>query len=51
MVITKIIWKEQYIEKLADKHNISMTEVEEVLQTRPHIRKMGKGKIKGEEGD
>ncbi|MCL4872422.1 MAG: BrnT family toxin [Anaerolineae bacterium] len=49
MVITNIIWKEQYIEKLAEKHKVSMAEVEEVLQTRPHIRKMGKGKVKGED--
>jgi uncharacterized DUF497 family protein len=48
VVIRRIIWKDQFVEKLADKHGVSVTETEEVLFARPHIRKMSKGKVKGE---
>ena len=48
MAIRRIIWKELFIEKLAAKHGVSLTEVEEILSTKPHIRKMNKGRVKGE---
>ena len=48
MVITQIIWKEQFVAKLAQKHDVSVPEAEDVLRSRPPIRKVGKGKIKGE---
>ena len=46
VVISRIIWKDQFVEKLAEKHRVS--EAEEVLGARPHIRKMSKGRVKGE---
>jgi uncharacterized protein len=48
MVITQIIWKAQFVEKLAEKHGVTMTEAEEVLRSKPHIRKVGRGHVKGE---
>ena len=48
MVITEIIWKDQFVEKLARKHGVSVEEVEEVLFANPHLRKVGKGHVKGE---
>lgn len=48
MVIRQIIWKDQFVEKLATKHGVSIEEVEEVLNSKPHIRKVSKGKVKGE---
>jgi len=48
VVIRRIIWKDQFVEKLADKHGVSVTEAEEVLCAKPHIRKMSKGKVKDE---
>ena len=48
MVITQIVWKAQFVEKLAEKHGVTMTEAEEVLRSKPHIRKMGRGHVKGE---
>jgi hypothetical protein len=48
MVITEIIWKDQFVEKLARKHGVSIAEAEETLLLAPHIRKVGKGKVKGE---
>ncbi len=48
MVIQRIIWKDLFVEKLAGKHGVSVTEVEDVLSAKPHIRKMSKGQVKGE---
>ncbi len=48
MIINEIIWKDQFVEKLETKHGVSIEEVEEVLQEKPFIRKVSKGKVKGE---
>jgi uncharacterized DUF497 family protein len=48
MLITQIIWKAQFVEKLAEKHGVSVPEAEEVLRSKPHIRKVGRGHVKGE---
>ncbi len=48
MVISQIIWKDQFVEKLETKHGVSVTEAEEVLGAKPHIRKVAKGRVKGE---
>jgi uncharacterized protein len=48
MVISQIIWKDQFVEKLSDKHGVGIEEVEEVLSSRPHIRKVARGNVKGE---
>lgn len=48
MLIKRIIWKEQFIEKLEVKHSVSVEEVEDVLGSKPHIRKVAKGNVKGE---
>lgn len=48
MIINEIIWKDQFVEKLETKHGVSIEKVEEVLQEKPFIRKVSKGKVKGE---
>ena len=48
MVIRKIIWKDQFVEKLAQKHGVTVIEAEEVLGAKPHIRRMNKGRVKDE---
>ena len=48
MVIRQIIWKDQFVEKLAVKHGVEIHEVEEVLNSKPHVRKVGRGHVKGE---
>ncbi len=48
MFLKQIIWKPQFVEKLAVKHGVSVTEVEDVLNANPFIRKVGKGRVKGE---
>ena len=49
MVIRKIIWKDQFVEKLEQKHAVSITEAEEVLNGDPHIRRVGKGRVRDED--
>ena len=48
MVISQIIWKAQFVEKLAVKHGVAVKEAEEVLCSKPHIRKVSRGYVKGE---
>lgn len=49
MQLYEVIWKDQFVEKLAVKHNVTTNEFEEVLFSRPHVRKAQKGRIKGED--
>ena len=49
MNLYNVIWKEQFIEKLEVKHGVQTKEVEDVLFGRPHIRRMEKGRVKGED--
>lgn len=39
MVIRRIIWKDQFVDKLARKHGISVVEAEQVLSAKPHLRR------------
>ncbi len=49
MRITEIIWKERVVEKIAEKHGVSVAEAEEALLSRPVVRKMVKGRVHGED--
>ncbi len=49
MKIREIIWKDEFVDKLATKHEVTVQEVEAVLTSIPHVRKVGKGKTKGED--
>ncbi len=48
MRITDILWKEHVVEKLADKHGVSAAEAEEALRSHPLVRKVAKGRVRGE---
>ena len=48
MQLYHVIWKDRFVDKLADKHGVETSEVEEILFTEPHIRLFEKGRIKGE---
>lgn len=48
MQIDEIIWLSQFVEKLARKHNVTTTEVEEVFANQPHFRFVNKGERVGE---
>jgi uncharacterized DUF497 family protein len=49
LLIDEIIWQQQFVEKLAAKHGVEKTEVEEVLTNRPHFRFVSKGDRPGED--
>lgn len=49
MRIDEIIWLQQFVEKLAIKHGVEKTEVEEVLANRPYFRFVSKGNQPGED--
>ena len=49
MKLYEVIWKERFVEKIADKHAVTTEEVEEVLFSNPHVRKAEKGRVKGED--
>jgi len=44
----EVIWKDEVVEKIADKHDVMTDEVEDVLFAEPHIRVAAKGRVKGE---
>ena len=44
MQINEIIWRSQFVEKLASKHYVETTEVEEIFVNRPRFRFASKGK-------
>jgi uncharacterized DUF497 family protein len=48
VVIRRIIWKDQFVEKLEQKHGVLVSEAEEVLNAEPYIRKVAKGRTKSE---
>lgn len=49
MEIYEVIWRNQFVEKLAVKHNVSTDEVEEVLFGNPFVRLWQKGETAGED--
>ena len=49
MQIDEIIWLPQFVEKLASKHHVMTTEVEEVFANRPRFRFVDKGDRFGED--
>lgn len=48
MQLHEVVWKEQFVEKLAVKHSVTTDDVEQVLFSNPHIRKAKRGRVKGE---
>lgn len=49
MNITDIIWKEKFVEKIEVKHNVTVYETEEILNSNPLVRKVAKGRVRGED--
>lgn len=48
MILRRIIWKDQFVEKFGSKHSVSIAEAEDVLNGNPHIRRVAKGRVKDE---
>lgn len=49
MQIYEIIWKEQFVDKIESKHQVDPTEVEQILFSKPLVRRAQKGRVKGED--
>ncbi len=49
MKILGIIWLRDVVDKLQWKHNVTTEEVEEVLLSQPHFRRLEKGRVVGED--
>ena len=45
MKIIECLWKDQFVEKLAQKHQVSVDEVEEVFRNRPRFDFVSKGHV------
>ncbi len=48
MKIVECLWKEQFVEKFEQKHNVLTDEVEEVFWNAPRFNFIAKGRIAGE---
>ena len=48
MRLHDVIWNEKFVAKMAEKHAVATDEVEEVLFSGPHVRRLERGKVKGE---
>jgi uncharacterized DUF497 family protein len=46
--VTNLIWLDEFIEKIETKHEVTPEEVEAVLNGKPKIKKMNKGRFRGE---
>jgi|TARA_B100000315_G_C14527863_1_gene564713 hypothetical protein len=46
--LNSIIWKNSFAEKIAEKHDVETYEVDEVLFSKPLVRFVQKGRVKGE---
>ena len=49
MRLREVIWKIQFIEKLKNKHRVTTKEVENIIFGKPHVLRVEKGKVKGED--
>lgn len=47
--ISDIVWLDEIVDKLAQKHNLEPEEIVEVLQSKPSFRYVEKGHRKGED--
>lgn len=49
MLLHEVIWKDVFVEKLEAKHGVTTEEAEQVLFSRPHVRRAQRGRVKGED--
>lgn len=49
MQVAGIIWHRNVIDKLLQKHNVTVDEVEEVFNNQPHYRFIETGDVEGED--
>jgi uncharacterized DUF497 family protein len=49
MRINRIIWYSKFVDKLWDKHQVEVREVEDVMQNYRRVRRVRRGHVKGED--
>ncbi len=49
MRLYEVIWKEDFVDKIARKHRVTPEEVEPVLFPNPHTRRAEKSRVPGED--
>ena len=49
MRLYEVIWREVFVDKLEHKHRVMPDEVEQVLFSKPFIRRAEKGRVQGED--
>jgi uncharacterized protein len=49
MRLYEVIWKEVFVDKLEQTHRVMPDEVEQVLFSKPFIRRAEKGRVQGED--
>jgi len=49
MDVREIIWLDEIVTKIEQKHRVSTAEVEQVVQGRPMVRRLERGRITGED--
>ena len=49
MHLYEVIWKDRFVDKIAEKHGVTTDEIEEILFSEPLIRLAERGRVKGED--
>ena len=49
MRIVDVLWLPDIVDKLASKHDVELSEVEQVLARQPRFRRPQRGKVRGED--
>jgi uncharacterized protein len=49
MQLDEVVWKDVFVEKLESKHGVTTDEAEQVLFSKPHVRRAQRGRVKGED--
>ena len=49
MQLNEVIWKDYFVDKIEVKHGVLTNEIEQVLFSKPHVRRAQKGRVKGED--
>ncbi len=49
MRIQQVLWYQQFVEKLWDKHHVEIEEAEQALRNRRRVRRVKRGHVQGED--
>lgn len=49
MQLNEVIWKDYFVDKLEVKHGVSTDQAEKVIFGKPHVRRVQRGRVKGED--